>query len=539
MSKAIAFLAGLGTGFLNESKRQEDKARQDKLDQITFDRADREKKADKRQDARDADVAASQTDLSVTEGAGGMLKPDSADNRDVGGADMASLPNGGLNPAAFAAGGINYKTRKEADTAVTAANTPDGKAARAAAAISKYDPAAGMKMRADAATVSSAEQKLADQRWNGDLWHAMVKGHGGLAEMVSNSNSGPLAGLKLQAVPSADNSYVTYNIVEADGSLKPTVLVFPNNAEGIQRAGAFLDKTITPAQRLDHALKEKKEASESRLRDAHSTLYESQANKIDLAPDALAKMTEVDKSTLASLNKQRDTINSAITKAQAEGNWDPKQPATKDLQTRLASLDLQASQLTARYAGPAAGIPDPLGLRKPPAPSGTGKTKSPLAAQPGDADQTLIYQGELQKAQARLADPKLTPEEKTRAQADVDGIEREMARAKIPAPARPAAVAASGGIPAAAPAQAPAAKPVAAQGIQAGPGADLDAARAGYANAVTALNRYGLKQRQADPQGFAAAQAAVNTAKQLRDRAEAAYAATVNGVAPSFAAARP
>lgn len=44
MSKgALAFLAGLGSGYLSEGRRQEDKARQEKFDQIRFDEADRAK----------------------------------------------------------------------------------------------------------------------------------------------------------------------------------------------------------------------------------------------------------------------------------------------------------------------------------------------------------------------------------------------------------------------------------------------------------------------------------------------------------------
>ncbi|MFZ6658119.1 hypothetical protein [Undibacterium sp. TJN19] len=40
---ALAFLAGLGSGYLNESRRQEDKERQDKFDQIRLDEAERNK----------------------------------------------------------------------------------------------------------------------------------------------------------------------------------------------------------------------------------------------------------------------------------------------------------------------------------------------------------------------------------------------------------------------------------------------------------------------------------------------------------------
>lgn len=40
---ALAFLAGLGSGYLNASKQREEKERQDKIDQIKFDEADRAK----------------------------------------------------------------------------------------------------------------------------------------------------------------------------------------------------------------------------------------------------------------------------------------------------------------------------------------------------------------------------------------------------------------------------------------------------------------------------------------------------------------
>lgn len=40
---ALAFIAGLGTGYLNQKNREEEKARQEKFDQIALDRADRER----------------------------------------------------------------------------------------------------------------------------------------------------------------------------------------------------------------------------------------------------------------------------------------------------------------------------------------------------------------------------------------------------------------------------------------------------------------------------------------------------------------
>lgn len=58
------------------------------------------------------------------------------------------------------------------------------------------------------------------------------------------------------------------------------------------------------------------------------------------------------------------------------------------------------------------------------------RTPSPTAPRAADADQALIYNGEMKQAQDRLAAAK-TPEERTRAQADIDGLTRETKRLGI------------------------------------------------------------------------------------------------------------
>ena len=55
---------------------------------------------------------------------------------------------------------------------------------------------------------------------------------------------------------------------------------------------------------------------------------------------------------------------------------------------------------------------------------------SPMAPQAADADRAMIYQSELKKAQANLAAAK-TPEERTRAQSDIDSLGREAGRIGI------------------------------------------------------------------------------------------------------------
>jgi hypothetical protein len=55
---------------------------------------------------------------------------------------------------------------------------------------------------------------------------------------------------------------------------------------------------------------------------------------------------------------------------------------------------------------------------------------NPMAPRAGDSDQAAIYKGEMKSAQDRLAAAK-TPEERTRAQSDIDGLTRETKRLGI------------------------------------------------------------------------------------------------------------
>ena len=61
---------------------------------------------------------------------------------------------------------------------------------------------------------------------------------------------------------------------------------------------------------------------------------------------------------------------------------------------------------------------------------GGAQPKNPMAPRPGESDQAMIYKGEMKAAQDRLTAAK-TPEERTRAQSDIDGLTRETKRLGI------------------------------------------------------------------------------------------------------------
>lgn len=473
-SNVIAFLSGLGTGIIQgqdkkdkDKRDEEDRALRNKASQLQINAAEK-------QVSDQAALATAGQPIAMTQGAGGMLKPATMDNRDVGLPENASLPNQGLNEGGFNVAGKQFTDPAAAQAAVAAQNTPEATQKRVLAAQMGIDPSKGIAMQRDIAQATVADVQAADAVFRNKLGVAMAFGHDGLAKLITEAQSDGLADHQLKAVVSPDGKTVTYNKVDKDGKLTPTPLTFPNSEEGVISAAYRLDKAITPAMRADFALKMKKEGREDKETDSKVKLQGAQTNYYNAAADlkdntdpnakgkvaAVDRMSEIDKSTLGTINKTRETINTAITKAQAEGSWDENSPGAKKLQTRLATLAMQESKLQSKYAGEAGGgLPDPAGLR------GSGG-KTPAATQAArDTDAFAIKQDELVKAEGRLATAK-TQEERVRAQGDIDALNKELGRAGKKAPAAaPAPIAATQGTgmkpPVAAPAPAPVAAPAA------------------------------------------------------------------------------
>ena len=145
----------------------------------------------------------------------------------------------------------------------------------------------------------------------------------------------------------------------------------------------------------------KESTSKIGLQAAQAGYYESAAGAKDAAATKPLheRMSEIDKATLASINRQRETINTAITKGQAEGGFDAASAGGKALNLRLATLSLQESQLHARYGETGAAPADPLGIRKSPVALRAG----PSGQAGRDMDQREILEAELVKAKARLS----------------------------------------------------------------------------------------------------------------------------------------
>lgn len=93
MSKgALAFMVGLGTGYLNASKAKDDKERQDKFDQINLDRGAREKAAADREESIRTGIAGAAKNEEVNNDAqlvtGIAAKPAIYENKDLASSDV-------------------------------------------------------------------------------------------------------------------------------------------------------------------------------------------------------------------------------------------------------------------------------------------------------------------------------------------------------------------------------------------------------------------------------------------------------------------
>ena len=157
MSGALAFVAGLGAGYMKQKQTNIENERQAKLDaqrEQEFQwRADEQKR---QTDERQAIVQASKP-IAMEIGAGGMVKPDYMDNADVG------QPNeGALLPGGYKVQGKSYTDQATAQAEVDKQNTPQAVASRVGAAMRGAGNVQGaMNMEHAGLQIESAKDQLA------------------------------------------------------------------------------------------------------------------------------------------------------------------------------------------------------------------------------------------------------------------------------------------------------------------------------------------------------------------------------------------
>ncbi len=472
MSKnAIAFLAGLGTGMINSNKEREKQKREDedralrnKASQLQIDQAEQGIK-DKRT------LAEAGAPIAMVEGAGGMVKPATMDNRDVGLPENAALPNQGLQEGGYSVAGKAFTDPAAAQAELATQNAPEARQKRVIAAMSGIDPVKALDLEQTQTQRGRETIKFTQEQ---EAYAKKLKDEGALdalkalrggdgAGMVAAFNKGgeykilgePVLTPEQREIPGigvVPTFTATFKVQGADG--KPKDMTINSHDMGMR---------LMPYEKfLDAQMKVTKEGREGResdskikLQGAQAGYYESAAGAKDAtaAKPTAEKMSEPDKLAYTSINKQRETINTAMTKAQAEGTWDENSPGAKQLKTKLAALGMQESKLIAKYGdagGEGGAAPDPLNLRKP----AGGARSAPAPAGSPKSGQLDILNQEWTKAQSQLAGAK-TPEERTRAEGDLSALTREFKNLKASPPGAAANMATGGAI--AAPAPAPAA----------------------------------------------------------------------------------
>jgi hypothetical protein len=569
----LAFIAGLGTGYVNQSRYNDEKERQAKLDQVTLDKAADDKATRQRQLAGDQALA----DAGKT----AAVEPNVANDDD--GNPTSAPPVRVIGPGP----GQAFADPAAAQAAAAATNAQPVRA-RQIQALNGIDPERAAKLEAETQTtqagqikIDAAKQEAADKLWQRAVGSALSSPdpHAALAGLINNTEVGVMQGRTVKPMPSADGKSVTYALVSPDGTTSPTNLTFSNDMPGAIQAAYMLDRTVTPEHRIELALKVEKNKADVAEAGAKKGYWESFAAQKDAltanggaAPkkadhfddkqwDAASKIdkdlvgipdpTGGDKPTQSGdLRSRRMQVFNDL---RTRGDLSPQEAAEK-ADTFIVNVKNSAMQLwtDAHAADKKATLTIDQAIKQvlkeadARAKAAAAKPAGEPGSAPGirinageqaarDGDSLGILQQELGKSSQRLAavkaDPQATPDDLARAQQEVDGLNRELARRQKTARA---------GVKPAAASPVPAAK-VAAAGVApvpaqpTGPGPELDSARTTLQQAQAALLTYSPRKQAQDPQGFAAAKAAVAQAQQRAAQAEAAWQQSVGTMPASTA----
>jgi hypothetical protein len=383
-------------------------------------RADRDRAESERRALVDAAAPAN-----VEEGAGGFTKPASADNRDVGQPGDVGVENGGLIKGVT----VNGQAAPDAKTAGLSAasyNAPEAVAQRQASAyrrIGKPVEAAqlenatlqGQKAKFE---LSKEQQQYVDEQFDKKI--ATITSPQQLAQVVSGS---PLVqGRQVDVVMSADGKKAQLVSKTDDGMQVKIGEEFDADKNGVGKAIIGWSQSMKPAEKVaglmhiaqfeegQRQFQERQKMEESHFQTnkglqqqqigisaAHLgiardelKLHERKLDE-DLKNDPARNLPGAVKMSVAGLDKTLSGIDAAITKAQAEGQWDPKAAGAKDLLARQAQLQNRRQQLLKPYIGGDAATPgagDYMGYRsaQPATPTGKAIANAPpgsVSLQPG------------------------------------------------------------------------------------------------------------------------------------------------------------
>jgi hypothetical protein len=256
MSRAVAFLAGMGTGFLNAREKTADRERQKKID----DRAEEEYQF------RIGERNQSKADKEALRVAGSDVKVQEVPGLALDERDMDAMPpvvDATTPPTTYKAGAASFAERGLADTEASKQNTPAAKRERTAATMASQGNmlgadqlrTSGVQGEAAQIAIDNAKRDQATQLFDDGLRKATAKGPEALAQFMSESSADGQGGaMKFKSVPSPDGKSWQMHAVGEDGTLKPMGGRFANDETGYTTAAFMLSRGVKPEAKLAHSL---------------------------------------------------------------------------------------------------------------------------------------------------------------------------------------------------------------------------------------------------------------------------------------------
>lgn len=158
----LSLAAGFGTGYLGakrQTKLDEERQADRDMRKEEFDARMGEVKEQKNLRMSLADAA---RPVAVEQGAGGAVRPETMDNRDVGLPENAALPNGGLSLGGYRVKDKAFDNPTAAAGAAAAENSPDAVARRQGAAYRQAgQPGAALEIEQKQAAITGAQMAAA------------------------------------------------------------------------------------------------------------------------------------------------------------------------------------------------------------------------------------------------------------------------------------------------------------------------------------------------------------------------------------------
>lgn len=413
----VSFLAGLGAGYLNANEKARERERQAKDDAFREEQRGRQRQEWQAADQLNADLkdaAAPRETISGTETTAGGTKvfsqtPENAAGMQALLANEAELTGDApQQKQTTAATGDMARGHKIGATA-EGQNTGDARNQRVTDALMKngqIERATAMEntaleQKAKKLGLDVAQAKFADETFNRRLVERLSETPNwtdGAAAVLTETQVGTLAGVTVAARPTKDGKTVEFVGMSQDG--KERVLAqFPNSEDGkaqfLQRVarvpleskiGWIVEdakaKQVQANADRDFDLRKRETESQMQYRDRMLAIQQSQEARAAATHRAAmedAKIPPAVKLNAQALADQIKSVDSALNKAMAEGQFDPANAGTQKLQEQRASLSIQYRRLLDPYIPNSQGhAADPLGLNGP-SPTGEKPAAGPTA----------------------------------------------------------------------------------------------------------------------------------------------------------------